>query len=60
MVWTEVEHNLVFCADDWRIAVRNHIRVQDDLMVTMAMFKRVGIDTNTEKTKSLVCTPGYI
>ena len=24
------------------------------------MFKRVGLDTNLEKIKSLVCTPGYI
>ena len=27
--------------------------------MTMAMFKRVGFKTNPEKTKSMVCTPGY-
>ena len=60
MVWAEVERTLVFCMDDGRIAVRDHIWVQDTLMVTILMLKRVGLDTNIEKTKSLVCTPGSI
>ena len=43
-----------------QIAERYHIRVQDALTVTMAMFGRLGLETNLEKTKALVCTPGYI
>ena len=30
------------------------------MTVTVSMLLRVGIETNLEKTKSLVCTPGYI
>ena len=29
-------------------------------MVTVAMFRRVRLKTNPEKTKSMVYTPGYI
>ena len=34
--------------------------MQDALMVTVTMFRRVGLETNLEKTKALVCTPRYI
>ena len=54
------ERNLVFYADNGRIAGRYHIWVQDALTETVEMFRRVGIDTNLEKTKALVCTPRYI
>ena len=38
MGWAAGEHNLVFYADDRRIARREHIWVQDALVVTVAML----------------------
>ena len=29
-------------------------------MVTVAMFRSMGLDSNLNKTKALVCTPGFI
>ena len=60
MGWMAVERNLIFYADDGRIEGRDHICVQDSLTVTVAMFQRVGMETNPENTNALVCTPGYI
>ena len=60
MGWAAGERNLVFYADDGKIVGRDHIWVQDALTVTVEMFRRVGLDTNLEETKALVCTPGYI
>ena len=52
MGWAAGECNLVFYADDgW---------VKNALTVTVAMFRRVVIETNLENTKALVCTPGCI
>ena len=56
----EGERNLVFYGDDGRIAGKYHIWVKDALMLTVTMFKRVGLNTNIEKTKLLVCSPIYI
>ena len=60
MVWAAGERNLVLYADDRRVVGRDHIWAQDALMVAVVMFRRVGLETNLEKTKALVCTPGYI
>ena len=60
MGWPAGESNLVLYADYGRIAGRDHISVQDALTVTVAMYRRVGLDNNMEKTKALVCTPVYI
>ena len=46
--------------DDGRIGGRDHIWVQDNLAVSVEMFQRMGLETNLEKTKDLVCNPGYI
>ena len=46
--------------DDGRIVGREHKWFQDALMVTVAMLRRMGIDYNLEKTKAMVCTPGFI
>ena len=54
------EHNLIFYVDYMRIGRRDHIWVQDALTVTVTMFQWVGLRKNLEKTKALVCTPGYI
>ena len=34
--------------------------MQDTLKVVVVMFRRLGLDTNLEKTKALVCIPRYI
>ena len=47
-------------ADDGRIGEREHIWVQDNLAVSVAMFRQIGLETNRDKTKALVCTPEYI
>ena len=60
MGWEAGESNLTFYADDGRIGGRDHIWVQDALMVSVAMFRRMGLETNLEKKKALVCTPRYI
>ena len=57
MGWATGERNLVFYKDDGRILGRDHIWAQDSLTVIVAMFRRVGLDTNLENTKSLVFTP---
>ena len=57
MGWAAGERNLVFYADDGKIVGRDHIWVQDALTATVAMFSRVGLDTDLEETKALVCTP---
>ena len=46
--------------EDGRIAGRDHEWVQNALTVTVAMFRRMGLETNLEKTKLMVCTPGFI
>ena len=53
VVWEAVERNLVFYMDDGRIVGRDHIWVQDiwvqdGLMVTVAMLRRLGLETNIE------------
>ena len=58
MGWAVGEHNLVLYVYYGRIAGRYHIWVQDALTMTVAIFGRVGLETNLEKTKALVCTPG--
>ena len=60
MSWATGEKNLVFYAGDRRISGRDHIWVKVSLMGIVEMLRRVVIDTNLEKTKALVCTPGYI
>ena len=54
------ERNLVFYTDDGRILGRERIWVQYALTVTVEMLRRIGLETNLENTKALVCTPGYI
>ena len=34
--------------------------MQDALTITVAMFWQMGIETNLDKTKEMVCTPGFI
>ena len=60
MGWATGERNLVLYLDARKILGRDHIWVQDALTATVEMFSRVGLYTELEETKALVCTPGYI
>ena len=60
MGWAYGYRNLVFYVDYGRIAGRYHEWVQDELIGTVAMFCRIGIDAILEKTKAMVCTHGLI
>ena len=60
MGWAAGERNLVFYADDGRILGQDHEWVQDALSITVAMFCRMGLETNLENTKAMVCTPGFV
>ena len=60
MGWEAREMNIVFNADDGSIAGRDHEWVQETLTVTVAMFQRMGLETNLDKTKAMVCTLGFI
>ena len=39
---------------------RDHEWVHGALAVTVAMFCRMGLEDNLEKTKAMVCKPGFI
>ena len=60
MGWYAGESNLVFNADDGRISGRYHEWVQDALAMQVDMFLRMGLETNLDKTKAMVCNPGFI
>ena len=52
--------NLVFCADYRWISGWDHEWIQDKLTMTVYMFHRMGLESNLEKTKVMVCTPRFI
>ena len=58
--WLVGEHNIYFYTDDGRIAGRDPIWVQAALTKMVRMFERVGLQTNLDKTKAMICTPGFI
>ena len=60
LYWAAGERNLVFYANDGRIVGQDHEWVQDALMVTVAMFRMMGLETNLDKTNSMVCTSRFV
>ena len=54
MGWEAWAMNLVFYVDDGRIEGRDHEWVQDALTVMVVMFRRMGLETNLDKTKAMV------
>ena len=58
--WAVGEKEIVFYDNNGRMMGRNHIWVQGTLMTLVWIFDQVGIYTNLGKTKSMVCTPGFI
>ena len=60
MGWAAVEHKILFYADGGPIAGKNTIWVQTNLIEVISIFQRLGLLTNIVKTKTMVCTPGFI
>ena len=58
--WAVGELNISFYAGDGRIAERNPIWVQTELMAMVRIFERVCLQTNPSKTRAMVCTSGFI
>ena len=58
--WAEGERDVIFYANDSRVAGWDHEWVQDALPLTVAIFRRMGLEKNPEKSKTMVFTPGYI
>ena len=47
-----------FYADDGLVQLRDPARLQALLDILISLFKRVGLQTNVSKTKTMVCIPG--
>ena len=58
--WSSGEQNIFFYADDGRIAGRDPIWVQTALTKMVRIFDRVGLQTNLNNTKAMICTSGFI
>ena len=51
---------VTFYADDGLIQARCPERLQSAFDILIRLFERVGLVTNTRKTKAMVCIPGRI
>ena len=60
MGWAAGERNLVFYADDGRIAGRDHEWVCYALTVTVVILRSMGFEANLDKIKAVVFTTGFI
>ena len=58
--WAAGDRNLVFYANNGWISGRDHEWVQDAMLVTVTMFRRMVLEKNIKKTKTMFCTPGFI
>ena len=58
--WVAGKQNTIFYANDVRIAGRDHVWIQDAMLLMVAIFRRIGLETNLENTNTMVCTPGFI
>ena len=58
--WSAGEHNICLYAYDGRIVGRDTIWVQTVLITMVIMFKRLGLQTNLNKTNDMICTMGFI
>ena len=52
----------IFKIDEYnrRISVVESICVQEFFRVFVALFEQIGIHINLDKTKAMVCTPGFL
>ena len=60
LVWEAGERNLVFNANDGRIAGWDQKWVLDAMMVTVAISRRMGLENNLKNIRFVVCTPVFI
>ena len=51
---------VAFCTDDGIIQARCPEMLQSSFDILIALFERVGLRTNTQKTKAMICIPGRI
>ena len=58
--WAAGERNFILYTNNDRISVWDHEWVQDALSVTVLMFRRMGLETNQEKSNTMICMPGCI
>ena len=58
--WSMGEHKVCFYTDDGRITGRDTIWVQEALKTMVRMFERFILQTNLNKTKAVIFTPGFI
>ena len=58
--FSEKEHNICFYTDDGQIAGQDPIWVQAVLTTMVRIFERVGLQTNLDKTKAMICRPRFI
>ena len=56
--WAAGERNMLFNDEYGRIARQDHKWLQDTLSVTVAMFRRMSLETNLENSNTMICTPG--
>eukprot|EP00978_Attheya_sp_CCMP212_P045223 scaffold338211_cov31-Attheya_sp.AAC.1 len=54
------EKCVLFYADDGLVAAMDKDWVQESFETLINLFERVGLLTNTQKTKAMICTPGHI
>ncbi len=50
----------IFYIDDTYLASQDAGFLQHALNILVDLFKRVGLQMNTSKTQSMICTPGQI
>jgi hypothetical protein len=50
----------VFYVDDGYLASRDAVFLQHALDILVNLFKRVGLQTNTSKTQTMICMPRRI
>ena len=58
--WSTREHNILFYVDDGRISGQELIWVQASLTKMVRIFERIGLQTNLNNTKAIICTTGFI
>ena len=54
------DHMVAFFVDDRLVAARCPEWLQFSFQILIALFERIGLQTNTEKTKVMMCLPGKI
>jgi hypothetical protein len=56
---TAAEFMAIFYADDGLTSSTDHVWLQDAFDKLIDLFRRVGLQTNVAKTKSMTCYPGF-